>query len=329
MNTRWRSRWIGAAAAAVAATTVIAASPAFAEYPERPIRLIVPYAAGGGTDALARVIAEAVSTSIGQQLVVENNGSAGGNLATQQAASADPDGYTVLMANQGPMVVNPHLFDTVTVDPLTAFDPVTLLARAPLVVAVPTESPYTSFKEIIDDAKARPGELTYGSAGNGSASHIATLLLADQAQLDMVHIPYKGAGPAITDLIGGRLDFMITTLPSVVGFLDGGKARALAVTTKERAESLPDVPTVAESGWPDYAATAWYGFVVPTGTPPEVVEKLRQASIDAINTPEVQERLKGEGATPVGSEPQDFADYMKAESAFWKDLFDRTGIEMN
>ena len=228
---------------------------------------MVPYAAGGGTDAIARVIAQGMTEQLGQQLVVENNGTAGGNVATASAAKAEPDGYTLLMANQGPMTVNPHLFKNVKIDPLTAFDPVTLIAEAPLVVVVPEGSRFASFQAIVDEAKANPGGLTYGSAGNGSASHLATLLLANTAGLDMVHVPYKGAGPAITDLIGGRLDFMITTLPSVVGFIDSGKAMPLAVTMKERSKRLPEVPTIAESGYPDYEAAAWYGFAVPTGHP--------------------------------------------------------------
>ena len=207
-----------------------------------------------------------------------------------QAAKAEPDGYTLLMANQGPMTVNPHLFKNVKIDPLTAFDPVTLIAEAPLVVVVPEDSPFTSFQQLVEEAKNNPGGLTYGSAGNGSASHLATLLLANTARLDMVHVPYKGAGPAITDLIGGRLDFMITTLPSVVGFIDSGKAKPLAVTMQERTKRLPDVPTIAESGWPDYQAAAWYGFAVPKGTPPEIVTKLRDATVAATNSPDVQQQ---------------------------------------
>ena len=214
-----RRTLLGATAAAMAvglitATATIVAPAAEAQtYPDRPVRLVVPYAAGGGTDAVARAIAQGMTEPLGQQLVVENNGTAGGNVATRQAADADPDGYTVLMANQGPMTVNPHLFKNVKIDPLTAFDPITLVAQAPLVVVVPEESRFTSFQQLVDEAKQNPGGLTYGSAGNGSASHLATLLLAQAAGLDMVHVPYKGAGPAITDLIGDRLDFMITTLP--------------------------------------------------------------------------------------------------------------------
>src|SRR3954466_11962510 len=177
-----------------------------------------------------------MSEQLGQQLVVDNNGTAGGNVATQQAAKADPDGYTLLMANQGPMTVNPHLFKNVKIDPLAAFDPVTLIAEAPLVVVVPAGSPFANFKALVDAGKQKPGGLTYGSAGNGSASHLATLLLAQAAGLDMVHVPYKGAGPAITDLIGGRLDFMITTLPSVVGFLDGEKKQTPGASQHYHAE---------------------------------------------------------------------------------------------
>ena len=274
----------------------------------------MPYAAGGGTDAIARVIAQGMTEQLGQQLVVENNGTAGGNVATAAAAKAEPDGYTLLMANQGPMTVNPHLFKNVKIDPLTAFDPVTLIAEAPLVVVVPEDSRFTSFQAIVDEAKGNPGGLTYGSAGNGSASHLATLLLANTAGLDMVHVPYKGAGPAITDLIGGRLDFMITTLPSVVGFIDSGKAKPLAVTMQERAKRLPEVPTIAESGYPDYQAAAWYGFAVPKGTPPEIVTKLRDATVAAAKTPDVQKSLDIEGAVVIGSTPEEFGAFMRSES---------------
>ena len=310
-----------------AATAILAPSAARSQpYPDRPIRLVVPYAAGGGTDAIARVIAQGMAEQLGQQLVVENNGTAGGNVATQQAAKAEPDGYTLLMANQGPMTVNPHLFKNVRIDPLTAFDPVTLIAEAPLVVVVPEGSPFASFQALVDGARKNPGGLTYGSAGNGSASHLATLLLARTAGLDMVHVPYKGAGPAITDLIGGRLDLMVTTLPSIVGFIDSGKARPLAVTMGERAKRFPEVPTVAESGFPDYQAAAWYGFAVPKGTPPAIVAKLREATVAAANSPEVRRSLDVEGAVPIGSTPEEFAAFMRNESRRWANLIQTTGL---
>lgn len=318
------------ASALIATAGLLGAPAAKAQaYPERPIRLMVPYAAGGGTDAVARAIAQGMVEPLGQQVVVENNGTAGGNVATAQVAKAEPDGYTVLMANQGPMTVNPHLFKNVRVDPLTAFDPVTLVAEAPLVVVVPAESRFTSFQQLVEEAQGHPGDLTYGSAGNGSASHLATLLLAQAAKLDMVHVPYKGAGPAITDLIGGRLDFMITTLPSIVGFIKSGKAKPLAVTIKARTKQLPEVPTVAESGFPDYEAAAWYGFAVPKGTPPGIVTRLREAAMAAVDKPDVRRTLELEGAEPVLNTPEEFAAFMQGESKRWAELIQKTGLSMN
>ena len=327
---KWRAFLAATVAGLLAATASLAPSPAGAQaYPDQPIRLVVPYAAGGGTDAVARAIAQGMAEPLGQQMVVENNGTAGGNVATAQAAKAEPDGYTVLMANQGPMTVNPHLFKNVKIDPLTAFDPVTLVAEAPLVVVVPEDSRFTGFTQLVEEAKANPGGLTYGSAGNGSASHLATLLLAKTAQLDMVHVPYKGAGPAITDLIGGRLDFMITTLPSITGFIKSGKAKPLAVTMEARTKQLPEVPTIAESGFPGYQAAAWYGFAVPKGTPPEIITKLREATVAAVNKPDVRRTLEFEGAEPVLNTPEEFAAFMQGESKRWAELIQTTGLTMD
>jgi tripartite-type tricarboxylate transporter receptor subunit TctC len=299
------------------------------DYPSRSLRLLVPYAAGGGTDAIARLVANGVGEKLGQTMVVENNGAAGGNLATQQAAGASPDGYTVLMANQGPMVVNPHLFKNMKVDPLTAFDPVTLITAAPLVFVVPNDSKFKSFREMMDFAQKNPGKLTYGSAGNGSASHLATVLLGHIAKVEMVHVPYRGAGPALNDLLGGRTDFMITTLPSVVGLIEGSQMRALAVTTKARTKKFPDVPTISESGWEAYEAAAWYGFVVPKGTPKEITAKLRDATVETITKGVVRDRLEADGADPIGNTPEEFATMMKAESARWADVVKQTAIKVD
>ncbi|WP_245431087.1 Bug family tripartite tricarboxylate transporter substrate binding protein [Rhodoplanes roseus] len=294
-------------------------------FPSRPIRLVVPYAAGGGTDALARVVAQAMTERTGWSVVVENITGAGGNLATQNVAAAPPDGYTILQANQGPMAVNPHIFKTVKVNPLTAFDPITLIAAAPLVVVVPPKSEFTDIKQLMAYAKANPGKLTYGSAGNGSASHLATVLLNVVGKVDTVHVPYKGAGPALNDLLGAQTQFMVTTIPSVLGMIEGKLLRPLAVTSKERIAVLPDVPTIAESGWPDYESTAWYGFVVPAGTPKDAIETLRKATVEAINTPLVKQRLESEGARPVGNSPAEFAEFMKKDSARWAEIA-KTGV---
>ncbi|MDC7789629.1 tripartite tricarboxylate transporter substrate binding protein [Rhodoplanes sp. TEM] len=294
-------------------------------FPSRPIRLVVPYAAGGGTDALARVVAQAMSERSGWSVVVENLTGAGGNLATMNVASAPADGYTMLQANQGPMAVNPHIFKNLKVNPLTAFDPITLIAAAPLVVVVPPKSEFTDVKQLMAYAKANPGKLTYGSAGNGSASHLAAVLLNVVAKVDTVHVPYKGAGPALNDLLGAQTQFMVTTIPSVLGMIEGKLLRPLAVTSKERVAVLPGVPTIAESGWPDYESTAWYGFVVPAGTPKDVIETLRKATVEAINTPLVKQRLEGEGARPVGNTPAEFAAFIKKDSARWAEIA-RTGV---
>jgi tripartite-type tricarboxylate transporter receptor subunit TctC len=312
------------------ATSLFASRAAHAEaFPSRVIRLVVPYTAGGGTDALARVVAQAMSERLGQTLIVDNIVGAGGNLATQNVASAAPDGYTMLMANQGPMAVNPHIFKNLRVNPLTAFSPVTLIAAAPLVVVVPEKSEFKDIKELIAYAKANSGKLTYGSAGNGSASHLATLLLNYVTKIDTVHVPYKGAGPALNDLLGAQTQFMVTTIPSVIGMIEGKLLRAIAVTSKGRTAVLPDVPSIAESGWPDYESTAWYGFVVPKGTPPAVIETLRQTTVEAINTPVVKSRLEAEGANPIGNTPEEFAAFMRKDSARWAELVKLGAISIN
>ncbi|EIM25389.1 Bug family tripartite tricarboxylate transporter substrate binding protein [Microvirga lotononidis] len=298
-------------------------------FPIRPMKLVVPYAAGGGTDAIARLVAQGVGEKLGHSLVVENNGSAGGNIATQQAAKADPDGYTVLMANQGPMVVNPHLFKNVKIDPLTAFDPLTLITAAPLVVVVPKASTHATVKDLIDYAQKNPGKLTYGSAGNGSASHLATVLLAQEANFQATHVPYRGAGPAVNDLLGGRMDFMVTTVPSILGLIESGDVKVLAVTSKTRAKKFQEVPTVAESGWPAYEATAWYGFVVPKGTPKDIADKIRNATVETITKGVVRERLEAEGAEPIGNSPEEFATMMKAESARWAEIVKKANISID
>jgi tripartite-type tricarboxylate transporter receptor subunit TctC len=311
------------------AAVLLAVSSANAQnYPNRSPRLIVAYAAGGGTDAVARVIAQGLSEKFGQVVVVENMGGAGGNLATQSAANAAPDGYTILMANQGPMAVNPHIFKNLKIDPLEALDPVTLIAAAPLVVVVPAESAYKTFKQLVDDIKANPGKLNYGSASNGSASHLATVLLNITAKLDTVHVPYRGASPALNDLLGGATQFMITTLPSVLGLIQGGRMRPLAVTTKVRAPTLPDVATIAELGWPDYEASAWYGLVVPKGTPPDVIDTIQKATAAAIDTPLIRDRLANEGATPIGNKPAQFGAFMRAESKRWAETVKSAGIKV-
>lgn len=316
-------------AAAIVFSTAPIMALAQADFPNRPLKLLVPYAAGGGTDAIARLVAQAVSERLGQTMVVENNGTAGGNVASQQAATSTPDGYTVLMANQGPMVVNPHLFKNMKLDPLAAFDPVTLITSAPLALVVSAKSTIKTVDDFMEFAKKNPGKLSYGSAGNGSASHLATVLLAQLAALNFVHVPYRGAGPALNDLVSGQTDFMITTMPSVAGLIEGGAVRALAVTTSSRAPTLPNVPTLDEAGAKGYDSGAWYGFVVPKGTPASVVERIRSATVEAINTDLVRSRFRNEGAVPIGSSPEDFRKMMEVESRRWSEVVRAANISIH
>lgn len=320
--------------AATAASTFAGAGSAraaadAAAYPTRPIRLLVPYAAGGGTDGIARIVAQGVSERLKQAMVVDNNGSAGGNVATQQAANSEPDGYTILMANQGPMVVNPHLFKNVKIDPLKAFAPITLITAAPLLVAVPKNSPFNTIQDLVAFGQKNPDKLTYGSAGNGSASHLAAILMCQVTDVQAVHVPYKGAGPALNDLLGARMDFMVTTVPSVLGLAQRGDVRLLAVTSKDRISRFPDVPSVAESGWTTYESTAWYGFVAPKGTPQPIIEKLRAATVETITTGVVQERLESEGAKPIGDTPEQFLAMMQLESARWAEVIKKANIAID
>lgn len=327
MHPTRRTLFLGAAAFG-ASTTLSKSAWSQAHFPSRPMKLLVPYAAGGGTDAIARLVAQGIGERLGQSLVVENNGSAGGNLITAQAASSPPDGYTVLLANQGPMVVNPHLFKNVKVDPLAAFDPVTLISDTPLALVVAPKSPFQTARDLIDHAQKNGGKLTYGSAGNGSASHLAAVLLARTAGFEAIHVPYRGAGPALTDLLSGQTDFMVTTVPSVLGLIEGKAVQLLAVTSPQRAKLFPDAPTVAELGWPDYRATAWYGLVVPKGTPDPIVKALRDATVSTINGDTIRERLRNEGAEPIGNEPAAFAEMMRAESERWARLVKSTNISI-
>ena len=310
---------------ALAAAPLAVAGPATAQqraaWPNRPLRLLVAYAPGGGTDAIARTLAAQLQRVLGQPVVVENKPGAGGNLATETAASARPDGYTLLMGNQGPMSVNPTLFPRFRVNPETALEPVALVADAPLVVVAGPGTRAASLRELIEEMRSRSGDVTYASASNGSASHLAAALLCQTAGVEATHVPYRGAGPALTEVVAGNVAFMVTTLPSVTGLLQGGTLRALAVTGDQRIASLPEVPTVAEAaGLPDYRATAWYGIVVPKGTPAEIRTRLAEAIQESLTTPDVAHRLREEGAEPARMDGEAFGRLIRDERLRWAEV---------
>ncbi len=309
------------------AMTMSVAAPVMAQdaYPSKPITLVVSYAAGGGTDAIARVFAARLEKALGGRVIVENRPGAAANLGTEVAAAADPDGYTLLIGNQGPMVVNPHIFK-LKADPGTDLDPIAMIADASLVVVVGPSLKVNTLGELVEAAKS--GELVYGSAGNASASHLGALLLGQTAGIKVRHVPYKGAGPAVNDLVGGHIDFMVTTIPSAIGLIESGTLKALAVTGDKRFASLPDVPTAIEAGVPGYTASAWYGLVGPKGMPADVKSKLEAATTETLSDADVLDKLKNDGAVPSSMGPQAFAEFMAKERARWGDVVKAADIKV-
>jgi tripartite-type tricarboxylate transporter receptor subunit TctC len=318
-------------AAGVAAVGSIFALPAVAQdkYPARPITLLLPYAAGGGTDAVARVFADKLAQKLNGSIVVENRPGAGGNLATNAAAVAKPDGYTLLIGNQGPMVVNIHLFKTMRTDPEKALEPIVLIADAGLVAVVsPKKHAFKTLPELVDAIRKAPGAMTYASASNASASHLATLMLEHVTGTKSRHVPYRGAAPAINDLLGGHVDFMITTIPSVLGQIEGGLLTALAVTSEKRVSVLPNVPTAAENGLAGYSASAWYGLLAPRGLPADVRQTLENASVEAVHDADVVKKLQADGALPSGMKSEAFAAFMAKERVRWGDVVKAANLSL-
>lgn len=302
-------------------------APAFAQpdYPNKPITLVVSYAAGGGTDAIARLFAARLEQALGGRVIVENRPGAAANIGTEVVAEAEPDGYTLLIGNQGPMVVNPHLFELAH-DPAEALDPIAMIADASLVVVVGPKQPLATLGELVEAAKAQ--QLVYGSAGNASASHLASVLLGQTADIEIRHVPYQGAGPAVNDLVGGHIDFMVTTIPSVVGLVQDGTLTALAVTGSERFAQLPDVPTAQEAGVEGYTASAWYGLLGPKGLPEDVRQRLADATAEVLADPAFMEKLANDGGVPSTLAGADFAAYMAQERARWGEVVAAAGISV-
>ncbi|MBC9205669.1 tripartite tricarboxylate transporter substrate binding protein [Roseomonas aerophila] len=297
-------------------------------WPSRPVRLLVAYAPGGGTDNVARVVAARLQAVLGQAVVVENKPGAGGNLATDQVASAKPDGYTLLVGNQGPMTVNQSLFPNMRFDPITTLEPVALLADAPLVAVAGPASKARDLRGLLAEAKAANGAFSYASASNGSASHLAAALMFQMAGVEAQHLPFRGAGPALNDVVAGHIPFMITTLPSVVGLLQGELVRALAVTGENRLAALSSVPTVAEAALPGYRSSAWYGVLAPKGVPQPVLARLESAIADSLTTEEVAKRLREEGAEPSRMGGASFGTFMREERTRWAQVVREADIKV-
>jgi tripartite-type tricarboxylate transporter receptor subunit TctC len=312
------------AIAALLAATVTAGAQ---DYPTRPITLVVPYAAGGGNDVMARTVAEKMSKTLGQNIVVENRAGAGGSIATRQVARAAPDGYTLVLGGTGTLAVNPTLYDNVGYDPRKDFAPVGLIGTGQLIVLVNPGVPAKTIPELIALAKKEPGKLSYASAGIGSGIHLGAVLFEQMAGVQLTHIPYRGTAPALTDLIGGHVQIYFSSIPSAIGIAKEGKVRALAVTGPQRSPIFPDLPTVAEAALPGFEAVLHYGIVAPAGTPRPIVEKLNAALREAVSAPDTRERMAADGTEPLPSTPDEYAADIDKEETKWSAIVKRAGAK--
>lgn len=302
-----------------------AAVPALAAYPERPVRVLVGFAAGGTTDIAARIIASELSNTFGRSFVVENKPGASSNLATNQVNNAAPDGYTLLVFAVT-SAINQTLYKNLKFDITTDFEPVANFFHSPNLLVVNPALPINSVKELVDYAKKNPGKLAFASAGTGGSTHMAGELFKIQAGIDMLHVPYKGSAPALQDLLAGQVQLSFDNMPSALPHARAGKLRALAVTSRERSPSAPDIPTVAESGYPDYAVSAWFGMLAPKGTPPDIIVKLNTAINKALTEPSVRQKLEQMGAVPAPMSPAEFGRFVKSETEMWGKAVRASGV---
>lgn len=297
------------------------------EWPSKPIRWIVPFPPGGAMDVIARALADKSSKSLGQAIIVENKPGAGGNIGAELVARSDADGYTMIITSIG-MATNKFLYPKLPYDPVKDFSPVSLVAVVPNVLVTNATQPNVkTVSDVIANAKAQPGRLTYASAGNGTSIHLAGEVFTSLAKIDMQHIPYKGSGPAVTDLIGGQVNYMFDSITSAKPHIASGKIRAIGLTTTKRSKSLPGVPTIAESGLPGYDVTPWFAVFVPSGTPAPIIKKLNKALVSSLESPEIKEKFENIGAEPVGSSPEETAKYLNKEIERWGKVISTNGIK--
>jgi tripartite-type tricarboxylate transporter receptor subunit TctC len=312
---------------ALAALLLVSSSclPAAAAYPDRPIRIVVPFAPGGGTDVVARTLAQEMARDLGASIVIENKPGAGTIIGTQAVAASDPDGYTLLMGTFA-NAVNPSLKAKLPYDPHRDFAAVALIARSFNIVVVNPKSPYRSIADLIAAAKAEPEKLSYGTYGTGTSAHLAGELFKNLARVNLTTVPYKGAAPAITDLIGGQIQVMFTTVASAASLIQGGQLRALAVTSVQRSPAFPDVPTVAEAGVPGYSAESWYGLFAPARTPPEVIARLNKSAAIAVQSEAFRKLGVNEGLVMVARPPEELDRYFRGEEERWRKVIQDAGI---
>jgi tripartite-type tricarboxylate transporter receptor subunit TctC len=315
----------------LAAGVALAPGPARAQsgadaYPSRPIRFILPFPPGGGTDILGRLIAERLTANLGQPVVTENRGGAGGNVGAEAAARSAPDGYAIVLVAPS-LAISPSLYSKLNYDPVRDFAPVSLVATVPNVIITHPSVPANTLAEFIRFAKAKPGGMNYGSGGSGTSNHLAGELFNIVAGVKLVHVPYKGVNLAMNDVLSGQIHFVVIGVPAAAPHIKAGKLRALALITPARSPALPEVPTVAEAGLPNFEVTTWYGVLAPAGTPKPVVSRLNAALVRIMHTPEMKERLATMATDPVTNTPEEFADYIKREIVKWGEVVRRAGLK--
>ena len=318
-------------ACALASATLPAAhaqAPA-ASWPSKPIRWVVPFPPGGAMDAIARTLGEKAGKTLGQPFVIENKPGAGGNIGADYVAKQPGDGYTLMITSIG-MATNKPLYGKLSYDPIKDFAPVSLLAVVPnVLVTNATQPDVKTAKDVIAAARKTPGKLTYASAGNGTSIHLAGEVFTSLAQVDMLHVPYKGSGPAVSDLLGGQVNYMFDSITSARPHIESGKLRALGLTTAKRSKSLPNVPTLAEAGLPGYEVSPWFAVFMPAATPKDIVAKVNSALLEAMKDPDVVKRFETIGAEPVGSTPEEMAQHLARESERWTKLIQERGIKLD
>lgn len=314
----WFTALCAAAGVAVASST--------GNYPERPIRIIVPFAPAGTSDFVGRLVGEGLTRQLGQQLVVDNRGGAGSALGTQLAAQANPDGYTIIVNNIG-LAVNETLRPDRGYEALKALTPISLVGFTPSVLVVNSDTPFKSVKDLVAAAKARPAKITFGSAGVGSSTHLSMAYLQSVAGIKLLHVPYKGGGPAVRAMIGGEVQCVLTPMPTVFGHIKAGRLRALAVSGKKPSSALPDLPTISEAGVPGYEFSTWYGLLAPAGTPEAIINRLNDATRKALSDADLRKKLQTAGLDPQPTSPKEFGKLIRSEIEKWREVIAEAGIE--
>ncbi|MCM2347566.1 MAG: tripartite tricarboxylate transporter substrate binding protein [Acidovorax soli] len=317
--------FLGLASAAIPTGAALAQ----AAYPAKPIRLIVPFPPGGGTDMIARTVAQKLADQNKWNVIVDNRPGAGGNLGVDAAAKSAPDGYTLVMGQTSNLAINPTLYPKLPYDPIKDLVPVALVSSSPIVVAAPANSPFKTFADVVAASKGKPDALTLGYSGNGTVAHLAGELAENAAGIQLRHIPYKGAAQAMTDLVGGQIDLYMSSVPTLLGQVRNGKLKVLAITSAKRSSQLPDVPTLAESGYKGFEAVTWFGILAPAGTPAPIVAQLNKAINAALQQPEVADKLRSEGGDVLGGSAEQFGQLLRAEVPRWARIVKDSGASLD